>query len=129
ARGLVGHSDADAVAHALSDAVLGAAGLEDLGQVAPDDDPRWKDADSLSLLAEVVALALTAGWRPVNADCTLVAERPMLAPHVPSMRQRLSGALGAPVNVKSTRSEGLGALGRGEGIACHAVVLLSSTSP
>jgi len=101
ARGLAGHSDADAVSHAVADAVLGAAGLGDLGRHMPD-----------------------AGWVPVNADCTVVAERPRLAPHVPTMAARLSDALGAPVNVKATRAEGLGALGRAEGIACTAVVLL-----
>ncbi|HEX7443274.1 MAG TPA: 2-C-methyl-D-erythritol 2,4-cyclodiphosphate synthase [Acidimicrobiales bacterium] len=124
-RGLAGHSDADAVAHAIADAVLGAAGLGDLGRHMPDDDPQWRDADSLDLLRRVVALAADAGWVPVNADCTVVAERPRLAPHVERMAELLSGALGAPVNVKATRAEGLGALGRAEGIACTAVVLLT----
>jgi len=123
-RGLDGHSDADAVAHAVADAVLGAAGLGDLGRHMPDTDPRWAGADSLDILRRVVALAAEAGWVPVNADCTVVAERPRLAPHVPAMTERLAGALGAPVNVKATRAEGLGALGRSEGIACSAVVLL-----
>ena len=124
--GLAGHSDADAVAHAISDAVLGAAGLGDLGTHMPDDDPQWRDADSIDILRRVVALAEAAGWVPVNADCTVVAERPRLAPHVGTMAARLADALGAPVNVKATRTEGLGALGRAEGIACTAVVLLSS---
>jgi len=124
-RGLAGHSDADAVAHAIADAVLGAAGLGDLGRHMPDDDPRWQGADSLDLLGRVVALAADAGWVPVNADCTVVAERPRLAPHVDRMAELLSGTLGAPVNVKATRAEGLGALGRSEGIACTAVVLLT----
>ena len=124
-RGLAGHSDADAVSHAVADAVLGAAGLGDLGRHMPDTDARWAGADSLDILRRVVALAATAGWVPVNADCTVVAERPRLAPHVPTMAARLSAALGAPVNVKATRAEGLGALGRAEGIACTAVVLLS----
>ena len=102
-RGLAGHSDADAVAHAIADAVLGAAGLGDLGRHMPDDDPQWQDADSLDLLGRVVALAADAGWVPVNADCTVVAERPRLAPHVERMAELLAGALGAPVNVKATR--------------------------
>ena len=124
-RGLAGHSDADAVAHAVADAVLGAAGLGDLGRHMPDDDPQWQGADSLDLLRRVVALAADAGWVAVNADCTVVAERPRLAPHVDRMAELLSAALGAPVNVKATRAEGLGALGRSEGIACTAVVLLT----
>jgi 2-C-methyl-D-erythritol 2,4-cyclodiphosphate synthase len=124
-RGLEGHSDADAVAHAVADAVLGAAGLGDLGRHAPDDDPRWSGADSMELLATVVSLAAGAGWVPVNADCTVVAEAPRLAPHVAAMADRLGTALGAPANVKATTAEGLGALGRTEGIACTAVVLLT----
>jgi 2-C-methyl-D-erythritol 2,4-cyclodiphosphate synthase len=127
-RGLAGHSDADAVAHAIADAVLGAAGLGDLGRHAPDTDPRWKGADSLGLLASMVALARAAGWAPVNADCTVVAEAPRLAPFVEQMADRLGTALGAPVNVKATRAEGLGALGRAEGIACTAVVMMVSVA-
>jgi 2-C-methyl-D-erythritol 2,4-cyclodiphosphate synthase len=125
-RGLDGHSDADAVAHAVADAVLGAAGLGDLGRHAPDTDPAWAGADSIGLLERVVGLAAAAGWVPVNADCTVVAEQPRLAPHVSRMAERLGAALGAPVNVKATRAEGLGALGRAEGIACTAVVLLAA---
>jgi len=124
APGLAGHSDADAVAHALSDAVLGAAGLGDLGAHFPDTDPRWRWADSLDLLAQVVERAAKAGFVPVNADCTVVAEVPKLAPHKAEMSARLGAALGAPVSVKATRAEGLGAIGRAEGIACLAVVLL-----
>ncbi|HEY7917971.1 MAG TPA: 2-C-methyl-D-erythritol 2,4-cyclodiphosphate synthase [Acidimicrobiales bacterium] len=127
AQGLEGHSDADAVAHAIADAVLGAAGLGDLGRHAPDTDPRWRDADSLEILARMVELAQWSGWVPLNADCTVVAERPRLAPFVDQMSERLAAALGAPVNVKATRAEGLGALGRGEGIACSAVVLMASS--
>lgn len=126
ARGLAGHSDADAVSHAVADAVLGGAGLGDLGHHAPDNDPRRAGADSIALLAEMVDRARQAGWVAVNADCTIVAERPHLAPFTGRMSDRLSAALGAPVNVKSTRAEGLGALGRAEGIACVAVVLLSA---
>ena len=125
-RGLAGHSDADAAAHAIADAVLGAAGLGDLGRHMPDTADRWAGADSLDILRRVVGLAADAGWVPVNADCTVVAERPRLAPHVPAMSDRLSDALGAPVNVKATRAEGLGALGRAEGIGCTAVVLLAA---
>jgi 2-C-methyl-D-erythritol 2,4-cyclodiphosphate synthase len=127
--GLDGHSDADVVAHAISDAVLGAAGLGDLGRHAPDTDPTWAGADSMGILAWVVQLAVEAGWTPVNADCTVVAERPKLASFVAEMSERLSSVLGAPVNVKATRAEGLGALGRGEGIACTAVALLAPWSP
>jgi 2-C-methyl-D-erythritol 2,4-cyclodiphosphate synthase len=122
--GLEGHSDADAACHALADAVLGAAGLGDLGSHFPDTDPRYKDADSVTLLATVVERAAAAGFAPVNADLTIVAERPRLAPHVPAMVTRLTDTLGAPVSVKATRAEGLGALGRAEGIGCLAVVLL-----
>jgi 2-C-methyl-D-erythritol 2,4-cyclodiphosphate synthase len=125
-RGLVGHSDADAVAHAIADAVLGASGLGDLGRHAPDDDPAGAGADSIDLLARMVSLARRAGWAPINADCTVVAERPKLAPFVSAMGERLATALGAPVNVKATRAEGLGALGRTEGVACTAVVLMAS---
>ena len=128
-RGLDGHSDADAVAHAIADAVLGAAGLGDLGRHAPDDDPRWAGADSMGILARMVTLAGAAGWSPVNVDCTVVAERPRLAPFVAAMAARLTEVVGAPVNVKATRAEGLGALGRAEGIACTAVVLLAPAYP
>ena len=126
ATGLEGHSDADVVAHAVADAVLGAAGLGDLGRHAPDTDPRWRGADSMEILARMLELARQAGWVPVNADCTVVAERPRLAPFVDRMAERLGEALAAPANVKATRAEGLGALGRAEGIACTAVVLMSA---
>jgi 2-C-methyl-D-erythritol 2,4-cyclodiphosphate synthase len=122
--GLDGHSDADVVAHAVADAVLGAAGLGDLGGRFPDDDPSWSGADSIALLEEVVRLVAGAGWRPANADCTVVLEAPALAPHRAAMEARLGTALGGPVSVKATRAEGLGALGRGEGIACWAVALV-----
>jgi len=125
-RGLEGHSDADAVAHAIADAVLGAAGLGDLGRHAPDTDPRWSGADSMAILSRMVGLAAAVGWVPVNADCTVVAERPTLSPYVDRMAEELAAVMGAPVNVKATRAEGLGALGRAEGIACTAVVLLTS---
>ena len=119
--GLAGHSDADVVAHAVADALLGAAGLGDLGEHFPDTDPSWAGADSLALLARVVAQVTAAGWRPANVDCTVVLEQPRLAPHKRDMETRLGAVVGAPVSVKAGRAEGLGALGRGEGIACWAV--------
>jgi 2-C-methyl-D-erythritol 2,4-cyclodiphosphate synthase len=124
ARGLSGHSDADAVCHALADAVLGAVGLGDLGRHFPDTDPAWADSNSVELLTEVVRLAGEQGFTAVNGDCTVVAETPRLAPHTDAMVSKLSAALGAPVSVKATRAEGLGTLGRAEGIACLAVVLM-----
>jgi 2-C-methyl-D-erythritol 2,4-cyclodiphosphate synthase len=123
-RALAGHSDADVVAHAVADAVLGAAALGDLGLHFPDSDPRWQGADSTRLLAETVRLAAEAGWRVVNVDCSVILEAPRLAPQRAAMQERLGAVAGAPVSVKATRAEGLGALGRGEGIACYAVVLL-----
>lgn len=126
APGLAGHSDADVVAHALCDALLGAAGLGDLGHHFPDSDPAFAGADSLGLLAEVVRRVAAAGFRPVNADCTVMAEAPKLSPHVPAMVDRLSAAAGAPVSVKATRGEGMGAVGRGEGVACLAVALVEA---
>jgi 2-C-methyl-D-erythritol 2,4-cyclodiphosphate synthase len=123
-RGLGGHSDADAVCHALADAVLGAVGLGDLGRHFPDTDPVWEGADSVALLTEVVRMAAQHGWACVNADCTVIADAPRLAPHTEAMVERLTGVLGAPVSVKATRAEGLGALGRAEGIACMAIVLM-----
>lgn len=122
---LAGHSDADVVCHALADALLGACGLGDLGRHFPDTDPRWAGARSLDLLAQVVAMAAAAGRRPVNGDCTLVCERPALAAHTSAMEQVLAPVLGAPVSVKATRAEGLGAIGRAEGIACLAVVMVA----
>jgi 2-C-methyl-D-erythritol 2,4-cyclodiphosphate synthase len=121
---LVGHSDADALAHALADAILGAAGLGDLGEHFPDTDPETAGADSLAILASCAALAAEAGWRLVNADCTVLGERPRVSPHREEMMARLSAAAGGTVAVKATRPEGLGALGRQEGLACFAVVLL-----
>ncbi len=124
ARGLGGHSDADAVSHALADAILGAVGLGDLGLHFPDTDPVWEGADSIALLTEVVRMAAAAGFACVNADCTVVADTPRLAPHTTAMADRLGAVVGAPVSVKATRAEGIGALGRAEGIACLAVVLM-----
>ena len=124
APGLDGHSDADAVCHALADAVLGAVGLGDLGRHFPDTDPTWAGADSVTLLAEAVRMAAAQGFACTNADCTVVAEAPRLAPYTAAMVERLGAVLGAPVSVKATRAEEMGALGRAEGIACLAVVLM-----
>ncbi|MEN3314005.1 MAG: 2-C-methyl-D-erythritol 2,4-cyclodiphosphate synthase [Acidimicrobiaceae bacterium] len=123
-RGLAGHSDADVVCHAISDALLGAAGLGDLGLLFPDTDPAWRGADSTALLAEVARLVVDEGWAVANVDCSVVLDAPRLAPHKPAMEARLCEVVGAPVTVKPKRAEGLGALGRGEGIACWAVALL-----
>ena len=123
--GLNGHSDADVVAHAVADAMLGAAGLGDLGQHFPDSDPRFAGADSLTILAAVAALVGEGGWRLTNADCTVICEFPKIAPQRGTMMERLSAAAGGPVHVKATRPEGLGSLGRSEGIACNAVALLA----
>jgi 2-C-methyl-D-erythritol 4-phosphate cytidylyltransferase/2-C-methyl-D-erythritol 2,4-cyclodiphosphate synthase len=125
--GLLGHSDADACAHAIGDAVLGAAGLGDLGRHFPDTDPRWEGASSLALLEEIARKAAELGFRVGNADVTLAARRPKIAPRAEEMRANLARALGvAPgqVNVKATTGEGMGFVGRGEGIAAHAVVVL-----
>ena len=124
-RGLAGHSDADVLAHALIDALLGAAGLGDIGQHYPDDDERWRDADSLVLLGEVCDFLSDHGWTVRHLDSTVICERPKLAPHRDAMRGRLAGAAGLrplDVNVKFTTGEGMGFAGRGEGIAALAVV-------
>jgi 2-C-methyl-D-erythritol 2,4-cyclodiphosphate synthase len=123
--GLEGHSDADALAHACTDALLGAAGLGDIGSLFPDDEDRWRDADSMVLLAEAARLVRGAGWVPQNIDCTVVLDEPHLAPHRAEMQQRLGEAVDAPVSVKGKRSEGLGALGRREGVVTWAVALLA----
>jgi len=123
-RGLAGHSDADVVCHAVADALLGAAGLGDMGGIFPDTDPAWKDADSTSMLAEVARLVVDEGWAVANVDCAVVLEAPRLAPHRAAMEARLAEVVGAPVAVKPKRAEGLGALGREEGIACWAVALI-----
>lgn len=124
-RGLDGHSDADVVCHALADAVLGAAGLGDLGKHFPDSDPRWKGARSTELLGRVVELAASRGWRPLSGDITVVAEEPRLSSHITDMNSALTASFGAPVSVKATTAERLGALGRGEGVAAWAVTLLA----
>ena len=126
-RGLAGHSDADAVAHALTDAVLGAAGLGDIGTMFPDSEPRWQGADSLELLKQAYRAVLAAGHELVQADVTVIAEQPKIGPHVTQMRQRLAGALSvAPgaISVKGKTNEGMGWIGRAEGIAVIAVAVL-----
>ena len=126
-KGLLGHSDADVLLHALMDAMLGAAALGDIGRHFPDSDERYAGADSLQLLKEVSRLLSDAGYRLVNADCTILAQRPKLMPHIPEMRANIARALGADVDaisVKATTEEGLGFTGDGSGIAAHAVVLI-----
>ena len=124
-RGLVGHSDSDVIAHAITDAVLGAAGLGDIGGFFPDTDPELEGADSIELLRAAVAALSEAGWQVMNADCTVVLDSPKIAPARDDMQRRLGEALNAPVLVKGKRTEGIGALGRGEGIACWAVALVT----
>ncbi|WP_306599847.1 2-C-methyl-D-erythritol 2,4-cyclodiphosphate synthase [Geothrix sp. 21YS21S-2] len=126
-RGLLGHSDADVMVHALMDALLGAAGLGDIGQHFPDTDPAYRGADSVDLLAAVMTALKAGGWSVVNADVCLIGERPKLAPHRDAMRARIAPVLGlAPqdLNVKATTTEKLGFTGRGEGLAAQAVVLI-----
>ncbi len=128
-RGLAGHSDADVLLHAISDALLGAAALGDIGRHFPDTDARYRGADSRELLREVARKVAAAGYRVVNVDATVIAQAPRLAPHIPEMCARIAAdlalAVGA-VNVKATTSEGLGFAGRGEGIAAMAVALIES---
>jgi len=126
-QGLLGHSDADVLCHALSDALLGALSLGDIGKHFPDTDPAYRGADSLLLLRRVVELISEQGYRVRNADTTLILQRPKIAPYVAAMRQNLSAALGvdeSDVSVKATTTEGLGFTGREEGVAAHAVVLV-----
>lgn len=122
--GLAGHSDGDVVCHAVADALLGAAGLGDIGQHFSDLDPAWEGADSLDILARVAGMLRDAGWCLANADCSVVLDAPRLAPHRAAMAANLTQAAGGQVSVKAKRAEGLGALGRGEGIACLATVLV-----
>jgi 2-C-methyl-D-erythritol 2,4-cyclodiphosphate synthase len=128
--GLAGHSDGDVLAHALVDALLGAAGLGDIGSLFPSGDERFKGADSLDLLREAHRRVVEAGWGLVNADCVLVGEEPRIAPHRDQMRRRLSQAVGGgEVNVRATTTDRLGFTGRGEGLAAFAVALLARRSP
>jgi len=125
-RGLAGHSDGDVLAHALIDAVLGAAGLGDIGGLFPSGDDRYRGADSLDLLREAYRQVTDAGWTLVNADCVLVGQEPKIAPHREEMRRRLSEAVGGgDVNVRATTTDHMGFTGRGEGLAAHAVALLT----
>jgi 2-C-methyl-D-erythritol 2,4-cyclodiphosphate synthase len=123
-RGLAGHSDADVLAHAVTDAILGAAGLGDIGEHFPDTDPRWEGADSLALLREVVALVARDGWTVAHVDATVMLERPKLAPFRAEIAARLADATGATVSVKATTGEGMGFVGREEGAAALAVATL-----
>lgn len=126
-QGLLGHSDADVLTHAVMDALLGAAGMGDIGQHFPDSDPAYAGADSLRLLTQVVKLLTEAGWRVENVDSTVIAQRPKLAPHIPQMKKNLALAMGVlpeQVNVKATTEEKLGFTGSGEGMAAQAVALL-----
>lgn len=128
-RGLVGHSDGDVIAHALTDALLGAAGLADIGALFPSDDDRYRGADSLVLLAEAYAQVRDAGFALVNADCVVIGQEPRITPHRAAMRERLAAALGvgsAQVNVRATTTDRLGFTGRREGLAAEAVALLRS---
>ncbi|MES2305835.1 MAG: 2-C-methyl-D-erythritol 2,4-cyclodiphosphate synthase [Gemmatimonadota bacterium] len=127
--GLHGHSDADAVGHAVTDAILGAAALGDIGRLFPDTDAEWKDADSMLLLAEAHRQVQAAGWTLHQTDVTVIAQAPKLAPHVPAMQARMAEVLGVPVgsvSIKAKTNEGMGFLGRGEGIAVMAVATLTA---
>jgi 2-C-methyl-D-erythritol 2,4-cyclodiphosphate synthase len=125
---LEGHSDADVILHATVDALLGAAGLGDIGMHFPDTDPRWEGADSMARLRHVASMLAEDGWRVSNVDCAVVCERPKLAPMRTEMQRNLSTAVGGPVTVKGNRAEQLGALGRGEGVACFASALIHRTA-
>jgi 2-C-methyl-D-erythritol 2,4-cyclodiphosphate synthase len=130
-RGVVAHSDGDVALHALCDALLGAAGLGDIGGMFPDTDAQWQGADSRELLRAVVARVAEQGLRVANADLTLVAQAPRMAAHIPLMRERIAADLGIAagrVNVKATTTEKMGYIGRGEGLAAYAVVLLEESS-
>ncbi len=126
-KGLLGHSDADALSHAISDAILGAAALGDLGKYFPDSDPKWKGADSLTLLKECVRLAQEKGWAIANVDSTIVCQKPKLAAHIPAMIEKVALAMGVEkdrVSVKAKTTEEMGFEGRQEGVSAQAVVLL-----
>ena len=125
-RGLVGHSDADAVAHAISDALLGAAGLGDLGMHFPDTDAKWKGVASTEILTRVVEMVRAAGWTIGNVDCNIVTESPKIAPRREEMQENMTAIVGAPVSIKGRRAEQMGALGRREGLMCLAVAIVSA---
>jgi 2-C-methyl-D-erythritol 2,4-cyclodiphosphate synthase len=126
--GLAGHSDADVLIHAICDALLGAAGMGDIGRHFPDTDARYRDADSRMLLAEVARLIAERSFRVVNVDATIIAQAPRMAPHIPLMEERVRACLGGAcqVNIKAKTAERLGAIGRAEGIAAEAIALLAS---
>ena len=129
-KGLLGHSDGDALLHAVIDALLGAAGLGDIGEQFPSNDAAYKDADSRDLLRHVAGLMHSNGWRLVNLDATIIAERPVMKPHLAPMQQCIADCLSAQpeqINVKAKTNDGIGAIGGGEGIAVHAVALLEET--
>jgi 2-C-methyl-D-erythritol 2,4-cyclodiphosphate synthase len=131
AKGLAGHSDADAVAHAVTDAILGAAGLGDIGRMFPNDDPQWKNASSIDLLNKAFLKVVEAGFQFVHVDITVIMEKPKLAPHIAAMQERLAEALltgPTHVSVKAKTNEGMGWIGRGEGIAVMAVATLGEPS-
>ena len=128
-RGLSGHSDADALLHAIGDAILGALGLEDIGHHFPDDDPAWRDVPSSRILSSIRGMMTEEGYVPVNVDAVIIAQEPKLAPYIPVMRKTIGRLLGIPegsVGLKATTTEGLGFTGRGEGLSAAATVLLTS---
>jgi 2-C-methyl-D-erythritol 2,4-cyclodiphosphate synthase len=127
--GLAGHSDADAVSHAITDAILGAAGMGDIGSHFPPADEHWRDADSMDLLARAVDVVAGSNYQVVNVDVTVIAEHPRIGPHVPAMRERIAGAIGIGpqhISIKGKTNEGMGWTGRGEGVAVIAVALLDA---
>jgi 2-C-methyl-D-erythritol 2,4-cyclodiphosphate synthase len=131
-KGLVGHSDADVLAHAISDAILGAAALGDIGTHFPDTDPQYAGADSMELLRQIVSLVSEKDFYPYNVDCVVIAEIPKLSPHIAEIKERLAAVLGLStdsIGVKATTSEGLGFTGSGEGMAAHAVCTLIEKNP
>lgn len=127
-RGLVGHSDADVIAHSVAEAILGACGLGNIGEHFADTDPKWKDVDSLQILANVSKMARDNNFEIGNIDCSVVCEQPKISVHRDEMQKKLSTAAGAPVTVKGRRAEGLGSLGRSEGIACWAVAVVTQNA-
>ena len=127
-RGLVGHSDADVIAHSVAEAILGACGLGNIGEHFADTDPKWKDVDSLQILANVSKMARDNNFEIGNIDCSVICEQPKISVHRDEMQKKLSTAAGAPVTVKGRRAEGLGALGRSEGIACWAVAVVTQNA-
>ena len=127
-RGLVGHSDADVIAHSVAEAILGACGLGNIGEHFADTDPKWTNVDSLQILANVSKMARDNNFEIGNIDCSVVCEQPKISVHRDEMQKKLSAAAGAPVTVKGRRAEGLGSLGRSEGIACWAVAVVTQNA-